>query len=175
MKSIGLIIGSNRPNRIAIKIAKWIDENFDSSSLELEMIDLKKINLPFLDEPEIPAKGNYQQGHTIKWAKEINSLDGIIILYPQYNWGYPAVLKNALDYLYDEWRGKPVSTIVYGSHGGFQAQIALDLVLKGLHMNTLNSNISLSINTDAFNVDTDLEKYRFNLEAVTHEFENILN
>ncbi|MQS44865.1 NAD(P)H-dependent oxidoreductase [Lactobacillus salsicarnum] len=105
----------------------------------------------------------------------MNSLDGIIILYPQYNWGYPAVLKNALDYLYDEWRGKPVSTIVYGSHGGFQAQIALDLVLKGLHMNTLNSTISLSIKTDNFNVDTDLEKYRFNLEAVIHEFENILN
>jgi NAD(P)H-dependent FMN reductase len=173
MKTIGLIIGTNRPNRIGEKIADWFVNNFDSSEISLEILDLKEENLPFLDEPEIPAKHQYTKDHTNAWSEKISKLDGVIILYPQYNWGYPAVLKNALDYLYDEWKGLPVSTVVYGNHGGFQAQIALNLVLHGLHMNVLNSQLSISIDTLNFDSSDNLNKYSADVAAIKNEFERI--
>lgn len=76
--------------------------------LTIDIIDLAEINLPFLDEPEIPAMGNYQKTHTKQWSNLISQYDGFVLLFPQYNWGYPAVIKNALDYLYEEWQHKPV-------------------------------------------------------------------
>lgn len=58
MKKIGIILGTNRPNRIGLDIANWVKENMKSDIVETEIIDLKVIDLPFLDEPKIPAKGN---------------------------------------------------------------------------------------------------------------------
>ncbi|XIF20249.1 MAG: NADPH-dependent oxidoreductase [Acetilactobacillus jinshanensis] len=90
----------------------------NNGSVNYKIIDLKKISLPFLDEEEMPMTGIYHHQHTKRWSKIIKSYDGIIFLFPQYNWGYPAVLKNAIDYLGEEWRDKPVSCITYGFHGG---------------------------------------------------------
>ncbi|AKP66994.1 NADPH-dependent FMN reductase [Companilactobacillus ginsenosidimutans] len=174
MKNIGLIIGTNRPNRIGKHIGDWISKQFNSKTLNLQVIDLETENLPFLDEPNIPAEHNYMQEHTKQWSEKISKLDGIIILYPQYNWGYPAVLKNALDYLHTEWAGMPVSTIVYGSHGGFQAQIALNLVLRGLRMNVLSTNLGLTIDTKNFDI-SELEEYSADVSTIQSEFERLLN
>ena len=46
----------------------------------------------------------------------------------QYNWGYPAALKNALDFLYKEWHNKPAGIISYGGHGGGKAAAQLQQV-----------------------------------------------
>jgi hypothetical protein len=59
-------------------------------------------------------------------------------VFPQYNWGYPAVLKNALDYLYREWRDKPASFITYGTRGGIKAAEQFTGVLQGLHVRVLD-------------------------------------
>lgn len=174
MKKIGLILGTNRPSRIGKHIADWVIQNFESNTLSIELIDLKDVNLPFLDEPDIPAKHQYTKQHTLNWSKKISSLDGVILLYPQYNWGYPAVLKNALDYLYDEWKDMPAASIVYGNHGGFQAQIALNLVLHGLHMDVMNTNIGLALDTLNFQSQSELEKYRPDISSLVSEFERKL-
>jgi NAD(P)H-dependent FMN reductase len=57
-------------------------------------------------------------------------LDGFLFVFPEYNWGYPGVLKNALDYLYDEWRGKPASLFTYGTRGGNKAAAQFVIVLN---------------------------------------------
>ncbi|HUB84883.1 MAG TPA: NAD(P)H-dependent oxidoreductase, partial [Rhizomicrobium sp.] len=59
------------------------------------------------------------------------------IVTPQYNWGYPAPLKNALDHLFDEWKNKPLLLITYGGHGGGKCAKQLRSVAKGLHMKTV--------------------------------------
>ncbi|WP_125587868.1 NADPH-dependent FMN reductase [Companilactobacillus jidongensis] len=175
MKQIGIIVGSNRPTRVSLDIATWVQTTLQDSELNYELIDLEKINLPFLDEPDIPAHGNYQNEHTKEWASLVNSFDGFIIVYPQYNWGYPAVLKNALDYLYTEWAHKPVSTIVFGAHGGYMADLALSFVLKGLHMNVLNSKASLNIVPgQPVKPEIDFKQNEFAIEQIGNEFKNIL-
>lgn len=144
-KKIGLIIGSTRPSRISPSIANWLQQAAAQPELSIDLIDLAKINLPFLDEVAMPSDGNYALDHTKQWSQLIQRYDGFILLFPQYNWGYPAPLKNALDTLYAEWRGKPVSLVSYGGHGGFQAALGMQLVVRGLKMPIMTNNLRIDL------------------------------
>ena len=176
-RSIGIIVGSNRPNRICLAVAEWAKRCMERDDLRLNLIDLAAVGLPFLDEPEMPARHRYQKEHTKAWSRMVTGLDGYVLVYPQYNWGYPAVLKNALDYLYDEWGGKPVSLVCYGSRGGFQATMALKLVTQGLHMYNMSTNPPLDIDDEMFDengqfkdIEVALSRYRSPMRAVAAEF-----
>lgn len=177
MKKIGIILGSNRPNRIGGEIAIWVQKNMFLEGLSVEIIDLAEIKLPFLDEPNIPAAGHYQNGHTKRWSELIQQYDGFVFLFPQYNWGYPAVIKNALDYLYSEWEHKPVSIIVYGGHGGFQGLLAMKLVTQGLNMYNMSVNPPLNIAKNMldkdgkfFDIDKSFKMIEPQVKMVSEEF-----
>jgi NAD(P)H-dependent FMN reductase len=81
---------------------------------------------------------------------------GFIFVFPQYNWGYPAPLKNALDYLYFEWRDKPASYATYGTRGGSKAAGQFHMVLAGLHMRELDDHLELVITDDDVDADWQL-------------------
>ena len=98
---IAVVIGSTRPARICADMATWACDTIqDGSELSYELLDLAKVNLPFLDEPLKAALYQYTHEHTRAWSELVKSYDGFLFVFPRYNWGYPAVLKNALDYLY---------------------------------------------------------------------------
>jgi NAD(P)H-dependent FMN reductase len=99
-----------------------------------EIVDLKAWHLPMDDEPCIPATGEYACEHTRAWSRKISEGHGFVFVTPQYNWGYPAPLKNALDHLYKEWAGKPAMIVSYGGHGGGKCAAQLCQVLDGLGM-----------------------------------------
>jgi NAD(P)H-dependent FMN reductase len=103
------------------------------------------MDLPFLDEPYMAALGRYEHEHTREWSRIVSSFDGFLFVFPQYNWGYPGVLKNALDFLYDEWRAKPASLAAYGTRGGSRGARQLNEVLQGLHMNLLGDHLEIVI------------------------------
>ena len=133
---IGIIIGSTRPGRIGEQISKWVYKTLsqEQQGLEYELIDLAKINLPFFNEPAIPAMVDpsaYVHEHTKKWSHLIAKLDGFVFVTPEYNGGYPASLKNAIDTLYKEWVGKPAVIVSYGMGGGKFASAQLRQVLEG--------------------------------------------
>jgi NAD(P)H-dependent FMN reductase len=134
--AVAIVVGSTRPGRICRDVADWVlgTVRESVSPLRYELLDLAEIDLPFLDEPVVPAYGGYVHEHTLAWSRRVNGYDGFVFVFPQYNWGYPAVLKNALDFLYSEWHGKPAGIVTYGKHGGGKAAEQLRLVLAGLHM-----------------------------------------
>lgn len=119
-RKVLLIMGSTRAGRICPGIAQWVARiGRKSTAFDYEIVDLAQWPLPMDDEPGIPAGGGaYAQPHTRAWSDKIKSADGVVFVTPQYNWGYPAVLKNAVDHLYHEWRGKPAAIVSYGGHGG---------------------------------------------------------
>src|SRR2546423_10987761 len=105
MLKIGIITGSTRPNRQSPAVATWVLEIARSrSDAEYELVDIKDFELPLLDEPMPPSMGNYQQAHTKRWAAKIASLDAFVFVSPEYNHGIPAALKNAIDFLFAEWK-----------------------------------------------------------------------
>ncbi|MBS9335214.1 NAD(P)H-dependent oxidoreductase [Fructobacillus sp. M1-13] len=145
---VAILVGSNRRYSVSRKVAHWLAPILQMKGLDAEVLDLAEINLPWLDEPELPALGMYQVEATKTWSSMIQEFDALVIVFPQYNWGYPAVLKNALDTLYQEWQGMPVATVAIGSHGGFQGELALSLVLQGLKMKRLSVNLKLTMKPD---------------------------
>lgn len=142
---IAVVVCSNRKPRANPQIANFVLETIESTfedkwdlTPELKVIDLGEKNLPFFDEPGVPSQihdyTKYAHEHTRAWSQEVQSYDAFIFVTPQYNWGYPAVLKNAIDYLYNEWKGKAAMIVSYGGHGGGRAGVQLRQVLCGVHM-----------------------------------------
>lgn len=114
-----LIMGSTRAGRRCPAIAGWVgDIARASAGLECELVDLALWHLPMDDEPGLPQRGDYAQPHTRAWSGKIAQARGFVVVTPQYNWGIPAPLKNAIDHLHAEWRGKPLVIVSYGGHGG---------------------------------------------------------
>ena len=135
MRKVQIIIASTRPQRIGRQIAEWVQGTIPpSAGFAAELVDLVEWHLPLSDEPGVPASGNYVQEHTKAWSRKIASADGFVFVTPQYNWGYPASLKNALDHLFKEWNAKPAAIVSYGHHGGGKAAAQLRQVLDGLRM-----------------------------------------
>jgi NAD(P)H-dependent FMN reductase len=149
MTRIGIILGSTRPNRNGEQVAKWA---FDVASrrddAEFELVDLRDYPLPHLDEPLPPSLGQYQNEHTKQWAEKIASLDGFVIVTPEYNHSTSGVLKNAIDYLYAEWNNKAVGFVSYGAVGGARAVEHLRLVAGELQLADVRQQVALSLMTE---------------------------
>ena len=122
---VAVVVGSTGPTRICLGIARWVLQAAQAESpLRYELVDLAEVNLPFLDEPLKAALGQYQHEHTRDWSDLVSSYDGFLFVSPQYNWGYPAPLKNALDFLYSEWSGKAATCVTYGTRRRSQSGVA---------------------------------------------------
>jgi len=121
MVSIKVILGSTRPGRFGIQPAEWImklSEQYGKQAT-FELVDLKEIDLPFLDVPTPPSMlPSNQNSHQEAWAKIIGEADGFVFVTSEYNHSYPATLKNAIDFLAHEWAHKPVAYVSYGADAG---------------------------------------------------------
>jgi NAD(P)H-dependent FMN reductase len=149
---IAVIICSSRKPRVCPQIADFVIETITSHTPStkgnLTIIDLAEQRLPFFDEPGIPSQikdhTGYAHKHTRKWSLEIQKYQGFIFVLPQYNWGYPAILKNAIDFLFHEWNNKAAMIVSYGGHGGGKAAAQLTQVLNGVDMNVAETMPALS-------------------------------
>src|SRR4051812_6573339 len=106
-----VILASTRQGRQGEKVAKWVMEELSQNALfESELLDLVDYQLPYYDDP-LPAsmlKMPYSPVVTQKWAEKIAEADAFLIITPEYNHSYPAILKSALDAIYHEWNNKSV-------------------------------------------------------------------
>ncbi|KIW00803.1 uncharacterized protein PV09_07782 [Verruconis gallopava] len=149
---IAVIICSARKPRVCPQIAEFVIQTVVSHSPavkdQLHIIDLAERQLPFFDEPGIPSQiGDYTEyahEHTRQWSLEVQNYQGFIFILPQYNWGYPAVLKNAIDFLFKEWNKKAAMIVSYGGHGGTKAAEQLRQVLNGVAMHVIETMPSLT-------------------------------
>lgn len=143
---IQILIGSTRANRFSEKPAHYIFEELKKKEgVEAELLDLRDWPLPFFDEPISPGgnKGIYANPLGKKWADKIGEGDGYIMVTPEYNHGYSAVLKNALDWVYREWNKKPVGFVSYGNAFGARAVEQLRQVVIELKMVPMFNSISI--------------------------------
>jgi NAD(P)H-dependent FMN reductase len=110
-----IVIASTRPGRGGEPVAKWFTERASQhGGFDLHVVDLAAFRLPLLDEPNHPRLRQYTNRHTHQWSEQVDAADAFVFVTPEYNHGYPASLKNAIDYLHHEWRYKPVGFVSYG-------------------------------------------------------------
>ncbi len=143
---IQVILGSTRKNRFGEQPARWIyNETKKHEEFEVELIDLRDYPLPFFNEPISPSQPNmkYITEGAEKWANKIAEADGYIWVTPEYNHGYSAVLKNAIDYVFHAWNKKPVGFVAYGAVGGARAVEQLRGVAAELEMATVRTAVHI--------------------------------
>lgn len=150
--SVGVILGSNRPNRAGAAVADWfMSQVSDTPEVKYELIDLEKVDLPFLDEAIPPSQLKYSKDHTKAWSEQVAKHDAYIVITPEYNHSFPAVLKNALDFVYVEWAHKPIAFVSYGgSVGGSRAVEQLRQVAVELQMAPIRTQVMITAVWSAF-------------------------
>jgi NAD(P)H-dependent FMN reductase len=156
IKKVALIIGSTRPIRVGPTVASFVQRIFATSpsfpKVSISVLDVKDFNLPIFNELLLPAMiphlGPYTHAHSIAWASAIAPFDAYILLSPEYNFGVPASVKNAIDYVYNEWTGKPILIVTYGILGGSQASLALGTILNGMKLKVVETKPQLAFKMD---------------------------
>jgi NAD(P)H-dependent FMN reductase len=145
--NVAVILGSTRPNRHSEPVARWVlGRAALRSDLEADLIDLAQVDLPMYDEPAPSIMGDYAHEHTRAWAATIARYDAFVFVTPEYNRSIPAVLKNAIDFLYGEWNDKAAGFVSYGADaGGARAIEHLRVVLGELRVADVRTMVPLSL------------------------------
>src|SRR5689334_16729752 len=145
MNNIKIITSTTREGRKGIAVANWITELAKKNNANtVELLDLAEINLPFMDEPNHPRLRQYQHEHTKRWSATISEADAFIIVFAEYNFGFPAPIKNAIDYLFNEWHYKPVAFVSYGGvSGGLRSTQMLKQVVTAVQMMPIVDSVTI--------------------------------
>ncbi|HEY7124425.1 MAG TPA: NAD(P)H-dependent oxidoreductase [Ktedonobacterales bacterium] len=141
-----VIFGSTRQGRRGEVIAHWLmDRLAQRSDVTVEMVDLREVALPFFEAPALPAQGPIMP-EAEQWAAQVERADGFLFVTPEYNHGYPAVLKNAIDHLYHPWVHKPAAIISYGGFAaGYRAAEQLRQVLIEVKIVPIREQVGISL------------------------------
>lgn len=142
-----LILPSVRKGRLGERVAKWVTSELDKNGTEYELLDLKDHVLPFVDAAQTPFSLEKKYPHKIvqEWSAKIDNASAFIFITCEYNHGYPASLKNAIDWLGMEWWGKPVAFVSYsdGPFGGARCVEQLRTVVSNFNMYDIRNAISI--------------------------------
>jgi NAD(P)H-dependent FMN reductase len=115
MPNLMVVVASTRPTRVGMAVGRWfVDRATEHPAFDVDLVDLAELDLPFMDEPEHPRFARYVHDHTKRWSARVKAADAFVFVTPEYNHGYNAPLKNAIDFLHHEWEHKPVGFVSYG-------------------------------------------------------------
>ena len=143
--TLQIIIASTRPGRVGPSVADWIYQRaVDHGGFKVELIDLAEVNLPLFDEPNHPRLRQYVHQHTKDWSAIVERADAFIFVVPEYNYGFNAAIKNAIDYLNQEWQHKAIGFVSYGGvAAGTRAVQMLKQVVTTLKMVPMFDSVNI--------------------------------
>ncbi|MFC5187944.1 bifunctional NAD(P)H-dependent oxidoreductase/GNAT family N-acetyltransferase [Actinomadura harenae] len=145
-----VLVCSTRPGALGPAVGRWLTGAVAPRAVELgvELVPLAlgDLGLPFLDEEEHPSSGVYRNEHTRRWSAIAEAADGFVAVTPEYNYGMPATLKNALDHLGPEWAWKPIGFVSYGNtSAGTRSVQHSKQVVTTLRMVPLGATVAIRI------------------------------
>jgi NAD(P)H-dependent FMN reductase len=146
MTNLMIIVGSVRTGRVGLPVAEWVRKAAEKhGGFEIDFVDLKELGLPFMDEPHHPRLREYTQQHTRKWSARVEAADSFILVTPEYNYSYSPALKNAIDYLHQEWWRKPVGFVSYGGmSAGTRGTAALAATISAVGLVRTGAAVEMS-------------------------------
>ena len=120
---VEVITGTTREGRFSEKVAAWVLRELGArADFAVESVDLRDHPLPFFEGMSPMRRGReYPDDQVAQLGRTLDRADAFVVLTAEYNHGYPAVLKNAMDWTYVEWVRKPISFVGWGNVGGARA------------------------------------------------------
>jgi NAD(P)H-dependent FMN reductase len=154
--SLHVVIASTRAGRMGPTVGNWfLEQAHRHAKFEVEAVDLAAVNLPLLDEPNHPRLRKYEHEHTKRWSATVDRADAFVFVTPEYNYGTPPSLVNALDYLHHEWQYKPVGFVSYGGvSGGTRSVQMTKQVVTALKMMPMFEAVTIPFFAQYVNKDT---------------------
>jgi NAD(P)H-dependent FMN reductase len=116
----------------------------------VRLLDLRDFPMPFFDQPAPPAtpgRPAYRNGVVQRWTAAIAQSDGFVFVTPEYNYGPAAVLKNAIDWVYPEWKRKAACFVSYGGTGGVRNVQQLRETMIELQVAPIRSSVRILVAT----------------------------
>lgn len=167
MYNLKVITSTVRPGRKGIILAKWITEFLKKKeAFNVELLDLAVINLPMMNEPHHPVMRKYEHEHTKQWSAKIDEADAFIFVTAEYDYNYPAPLRNAIEYLFNEWNYKPAGIVSYGGvSAGTRASNSLKNDLMTMRVVTLAESVNLPFFTQFINEEEEFVPNQVALQA----------
>jgi NAD(P)H-dependent FMN reductase len=150
MNVISVIVGSTRENRFSEKPAQWILQQLKKRDVDARLLDLRDFPMPFFDHalpPAMPGRAASENAVVKKWTAAIEASDGFVFVAPEYNYGPPAVLKNAIDWVYPEWNRKAAAFVSFGSVGGARSVQQLRETAIALQLAPISSSVHIPVAT----------------------------
>jgi len=150
MTVISVIVGSTRQGRFSEKPAHWILKHLKQRDVDARLLDLRDFPMPFFDQamtPAMPGRKPYENEVVKKWTAPIGASDGFIFVTPEYNYGPPAVLKNAIDWVYPEWHRKAAAFVSFGGVGGARSVQQLRETVIELQLAPIRSSVHIPVAT----------------------------
>ncbi len=143
---IGIVVGSVRDGRKGEAVGRWVAKQAEGRDATYEVVDLKAFDVPLLTSATQPmtAKKSYDDERVQAWSDAIDACDAYVFVTPEYNHGVPGAFKNAVDRLGEEFVGKAVSLVGYGSVGGVRAIENWRTVLANFSMKVTRHELNLS-------------------------------
>ena len=131
-----VVLASVRDGRAGEAIAQWfVTRAKEHGKFDIEMADLKELNLPIMNEPQHPRLKKYVHESSKRWSGIVGGSDAFVFVTPEYNYTMPPALVNALDTVYHEWTYKPVGFVSYGGvSGGIRSVQTAKLMVTGFKM-----------------------------------------
>jgi len=173
--NLKVILGSTREGRLGIKVFEWAKKMLAAhKEFETEFIDLKDWPIPFYNFAGSPAYGPLDSDIVKRFTAKIAEGDAFLVVTPEYNHGYTAVLKNAMDHVYKEWNNKPIAFISYGGMvGGSRAVEQLRQVAIELQMAPIREAVYMPMVWEAFDERGNMknEHYTKMLESMLKQFQ----
>lgn len=168
-----VIITSTREQRGGIAVANWFVEKVKKyEGFETEVLDLMEINLPMVHEPNHPKLGQYMYDHTKEWSRKIDEADAFIFIMPEYNYGMPPAMLNAIDYLMREWMYKPAGLVSYGGiSGGLRSAQMSKQVLTTVKVMPMSEGVAIPFFTKYINEDGVFEP----IESVLNSYQILMD
>jgi NAD(P)H-dependent FMN reductase len=130
---------------VGLPVANWFVEHAKAHGrFEIEIGDLKEIDLPAMDEPNHPRLQKYEHEHTKHWSARVRAADAFVFVTPEYNYGLAPALVNALDYLFFEWAYKAAGFVSYGGVSGGTRSVQMSkLILTTLKIMPLPEAVNI--------------------------------
>jgi len=145
MPLLQVVTVSTRQGRVGTVVANWFLERARAhGGFTVESVDLAEVDLPMFDEPKHPRFRQYEHEHTKRWSAMVSRADAFVFVTPEYNYGAPPSIVNAIDYLSVEWQYKPVGFASYGGvSGGTRSVQMIKQIVTSVRMMPIPEAVSI--------------------------------
>ena len=153
---IPVILGTPRQGRMSEPVAKLlVAEVAKREGVETELIDVRQLALPADDAGE--------QIKDPAFSASMARADALVIVAPEYNHGYPGLLKHALDTNLEEYIHKAVGIcgVSAGPFGGARVIQNLLAVMRDLGLVTIFWDVNFSQVQGAFDEQGNLKEQAY--------------